>query len=743
MDHMVVGGTRRESVDRLIKMTEIAEPENPKRALEYARDAFEEARADGYVFGIAASLMRQGRIYWLLSDHETASKNLLDSLEISKKNGYALLEAESYNCLGNIFCEMENFDRALENYMTALRIVVREGLTELEGRIYNNIGLIYMELRDYDSAHEYFGKSMLVLEAMDVLSLRGLLPPLINMAELNVHRESFETAIEFLEQADTMAESAHDTIAIAQILQLKGKIYLKTGRLDAAVESFEQSVSLASESSHLLTSVLVSMDLHEAYIRSGEEEKAVSVLKRAMQLAEQSKNWSLIFKGALALASFYEGQDQYEEALSYYKKYYEAERQFESERTETRLRNLTSQFRIEQTQNEKELYRLKNIELKEKADELQKKSLELETINSKLHVISKISQDITSSLDLFVIFERIYAHLQEVMDVKVCGLAIYDEWTEEIEFKAFIENGNRIKDVPKIPANHKTSLAALCLRQREAVVIRNIERDASEIGTSGMMMTTDEVKVKSVVYLPLVFEQHIVGVLTVQSGRADAYGPESLELLKLLSNHIAIATNNAAKSDKLEKEIQKRKEAQTDLEELSHRLLNLSQIDGLTGVSNRRRFDEAMDFEWKRSFRENLPLSVMFIDVDYFKQYNDTYGHIQGDQCLIRVANTLRACLKRGTDLIARYGGDEFVVLLANTDIAGAKAVSDKMMEAMSGIGIRHEISPHDGRLTITIGVATKVPTVSGDQSHIMELADRALYHAKQSGRNKVHHHQE
>lgn len=165
--------------------------------------------------------------------------------------------------------------------------------------------------------------------------------------------------------------------------------------------------------------------------------------------------------------------------------------------------------------------------------------------------------------------------------------------------------------------------------------------------------------------------------------------------------------------------------AQADL------LRELAFIDGLTGVHNRRHFDERFAAETRRAQRTRSPLAVLMADVDHFKRYNDQCGHLAGDDCLRRVAATLRACLRRPTDLLARYGGEEFVCLLPDTDLAGAIGVAQGMEDAVRGLGLPHP--GVDGIVTISVGVAAE-----GEVTGLVEAADRALYLAKAAGRGRV-----
>jgi diguanylate cyclase (GGDEF)-like protein len=166
-------------------------------------------------------------------------------------------------------------------------------------------------------------------------------------------------------------------------------------------------------------------------------------------------------------------------------------------------------------------------------------------------------------------------------------------------------------------------------------------------------------------------------------------------------------------------------------------LQQLLSTDAMTGIANRRRFDAALTREWRRCRRSDLPLSLLMIDVDHFKAYNDHCGHPQGDACLRQVAQVLVDAVGRPGDLAARYGGEEFVCLLPEITTAGALAVANRLMAALRQANIVHPNSPSGPRLTISIGVATAT-ALTGEPEQLVEFADRLLYEAKEAGRNQV-----
>ena len=168
-------------------------------------------------------------------------------------------------------------------------------------------------------------------------------------------------------------------------------------------------------------------------------------------------------------------------------------------------------------------------------------------------------------------------------------------------------------------------------------------------------------------------------------------------------------------------------------------LERLSVLDGLTGIANRRRFDEAFDHEWLRARRLGTTLSLIIIDVDYFKRYNDNYGHAAGDECLRQVARVLANGARRPGDLVARYGGEEFVVIMPETDAAGAIVIAETLRRGVHAIALPHAFSAAAGVVTVSIGGATIVPArYEHGPEELIKLADARLYEAKNAGRNRV-----
>lgn len=189
---------------------------------------------------------------------------------------------------------------------------------------------------------------------------------------------------------------------------------------------------------------------------------------------------------------------------------------------------------------------------------------------------------------------------------------------------------------------------------------------------------------------------------------------------------------------KLQQEIEQRHRAEVALQDANQKLQRLATVDGLTQLANRRRFDEFLNQAWHILSREQLPLSLLLCDIDYFKLYNDSKGHQAGDECLKLVARAMSRAVKRSSDLVARYGGEEFAVILPNTNGEGALQVAERIRASVKKDAIAHPKSPISENVTLSIGVSCTTPCRDFSPEELIAVADRGLYQAKEAGRDRA-----
>ncbi|NEQ36475.1 MAG: diguanylate cyclase [Okeania sp. SIO3I5] len=222
--------------------------------------------------------------------------------------------------------------------------------------------------------------------------------------------------------------------------------------------------------------------------------------------------------------------------------------------------------------------------------------------------------------------------------------------------------------------------------------------------------------------------------------RSIRYSLERIQLVQKLQHREQQLSNfNQKLTDEV---LQRTYELKEQNEKLQY-LLKISNTDALTGIPNRYHWETVLERDWKRAIRESQSMSLIMIDIDFFKLFNDNYGHPQGDICLKKVAQVIQRTLKRSTDLVARYGGEEFVVVLPSTDKSGAMFVAESLRTEVNSLKIIHEASKVDKYITISLGLATIIPTVNSHPDELISQADKALYLAKKEGRNCVRYYQD
>ena len=231
-------------------------------------------------------------------------------------------------------------------------------------------------------------------------------------------------------------------------------------------------------------------------------------------------------------------------------------------------------------------------------------------------------------------------------------------------------------------------------------------------------------QIKAELLMPIFQEDRLWGALIAHRyEQAESWTAEEVNILSRIINQLAIAIQHS--------------ELHEQLELANQQLHHLANTDCLTQLANRRHFDHCIHEEWKRLKREKLPLSLILCDIDYFKKYNDFYGHPEGDVCLQRVAQAISSSVKRPVDLVARYGGEEFAVLLPNTDLPGVIQVAKRIQQTVAALKIPHLQSDFNQYVTLSLGITSLIPSLDVTPDQFIKRADQALYEAKAKGRNQ------
>ena len=321
-----------------------------------------------------------------------------------------------------------------------------------------------------------------------------------------------------------------------------------------------------------------------------------------------------------------------------------------------------------------------------------------------MEMMSEVSRTALETTDLHELLDRIVEYIAAHFPIDLVEILLHDEEAREYIEAAFAGGIMPVSKGTRWPMTK--GIIGRCIARQKTQLVLDGRTDPDYVSFHPSL--TAEMSV------PIVFQRRTLGVLNLESASPDVFTPANVLALEAFADQVAGAIHLA--------------QVTRDLEEANTRLQRLSMMDALTGVDNRRRFDEVLDREWRRSTRSGATLSLLMIDVDRFKEFNDTHGHQAGDECLRSVAAVLRECLSRAGDVVARYGGEEFAVLLPDSVPDSASRVAERLRARVE------ERTP----ITISIGVATLAGTRDTLPSRLVATADDALYEAKREGRNRV-----
>ncbi|MBR8834751.1 MAG: diguanylate cyclase [Stigonema ocellatum SAG 48.90 = DSM 106950] len=346
---------------------------------------------------------------------------------------------------------------------------------------------------------------------------------------------------------------------------------------------------------------------------------------------------------------------------------------------------------------------------------------ELQQQTQRERMICAIAQHIRQSLDLDEILNTTVAEIRQFLqNDRVIIYRFNPDWSGVVVTESVAEGWQPILNM-EITDSYFVKMQGQSYQQGLVKVI-------SDIYTAGFadcyVEFLEQLQVRAKLVVPILQGDRLWGLLIAHHCNAPReWQPRDCELLKQLATQVGIAIQQS--------------ELYQQLQVANQQLQHLAMVDQLTHLPNRRCFDLKLDYAWRNLLREQRCLSLLLCDIDYFKQYNDTYGHAAGDTCLTLVAETFKQTVKRSTDLAARYGGDEFVVILLNTDSHGATQIAREIQKAVQQLSIPHKASAVNQYITLSIGIATVIPNTDMVPLNLVEAADQALYQAKAQGRNR------
>lgn len=638
--------------------------------------------------------------------------------------------------IGGISYSQGLYENCYEHYNKVLINEELHGISKLKPSAHCNIALVHMRLDDIEGAAFRLKKALDTLEENKDTDPRyhyrktwimSMYFPIL--CELN----RIDEMIPFMEEMEN-SFNTHDNIHNSYQYNLAMMYYHFTGgNFDLAKTYYNKSMELISNdndnmkfSLHIafcITSIQYKLDeafyldvLMEAYEMNKQKEYSDSApfLDLAVTFFKQSQREELYLESVQLLA----------EALKKKILYDKNARLHSFQVLESNLYKVKDYEEVES----------KNIELKRLAEEAIRHKNEVEEMNKRIKIVHDLGRKLTTSLDIKEVVDLIYKNLKENVPLTTFYIVLSDNKNQLLRSLTYYE-WDELRPNFVIPIDSENSVVAECYREGKVITINDLDKDKDYL--SKLLIKIGKGATKSAIFTPLIVGDEVVAVCSIQHHVPGVFNESHRLFLEELTPYLAVAINNANKSTELENEISSHKKTQDNLISANARLEMLSAIDGLTQISNRRDFETRVLSMMDDSIQQEKPISIFMFDLDYFKSFNDTYGHLEGDEALKSVARIIRKHLDGVKGLSARFGGEEFIAACLGLGEEESIQLANAIREDLYEENIHHENSPI-GRLTISIGVAISMNNVHVVKSDIMRWADISLYNAKNTGKNKA-----
>lgn len=651
------------------------------------------------------------------------------------------LVAVNLNIIGNAYYVFRMNERAMEFFLNVIQCEKEHGITSMTVAVYNNISLIYMELGEYHKSKGYLKLALESLEAIKEKNTRYEAQKCYCLSYLMIcdfelkKKKEVEKTYRLIQGID---EEQLDPFTKYVLRFAQMYYYFIEGKYDLGKQAYLEAKEVLEKNT-----VTDTLDVVAAFINLCSRFKLdcsfyadeVEMIEEGEEKEQREKKEHSSFDTEVykVLRKFYRQTKNKEKLKKTTTRYIQ---RLEKDVELTKSQQLESIDVICEIREKQQSFAAANPQNKEIhliAEEAIRTKNDLQKMYRRMEIINTIGQKITSCLKLEEVIDVIYQNVYENIPVDAFILMVVEPEHQHLRSVAFYED-NDLREDFMIPLEKEDSIFADCYHKNEWIILRNIPYDDYFFEKTWVQRAGD---IKSAIFIPLVVGEQIIGLCSIQNKEINAFTKEHQLFFKQLSPYLSIALNNAVRSWKLEGEIRSHLKTQVELEKANYRLELLSSLDGLTQISSRRDFETKVLKMIREAEESRLSFSIFMCDIDFFKMYNDSYGHLEGDEVLKIVAQNFRKNVDMVGGLTARFGGEEFIGACIGLNHMDARKLANQICLDIYDMNIENEKAPL-GRVTISIGVAVVESATIGLKSDIIRLADKCLYNAKNTGKNKV-----
>lgn len=688
--------------------------------------------AEDFIFRLFVQTTKL-RLLYLEGSRESLVSDLVPLIERAAALKVWELVSYNLNMLGNVYFSMKLYEKAFEYYK---KVIINDSMHDL-GRVTPNalfnIGVMHFSLSDDETAIKYVKEAIAFLEKLGestpgydfrMSNYVSILVPVL--VEDIAKVEEYIGMLKKYENNPIISTSYNYNIAHLYY-------YFAIGEIEKALACMNILRSMTIEPKDVFDASVSVLFCDQCMKSNVDTKYYIDEIKYLERLHEEnSPNASN--QSYEVLTNYYKLIGYEQKYNSLYEKYIHYLEAILENNDKSKVESFKTISRLLDETSENDITLTKNKELQMLAEEALKSKEMVEESNKRIAMINELGKKLTTSLNVMEIVDTVYNYLKRNLPMTTFVIVVEDAETDQLKTVAYYDSEESLKPF-SIKKTDVNSIFAQSFNNKEFILIDDVYND--DRYSSKPLVKIGSGYIRSAVFMPLSVGDKVIGVCTVQDIDANAYTEKDILFMEELVPYLSIAINNALKSEALEKEICMRKQAEAELTSANNILQRLSSMDGLTQISNRRVFEIKANELMHQAEYEDLDVAFYMFDIDYFKKYNDNYGHLEGDEALKAVAGVVSKHFERIGGICARFGGEEFIAATIGLEEEKCYRIASDVLVDIHQLNIQHSESPF-GRVTVSGGVAISSEHGYINKSMMMRWADTTLYRAKSSGKNRI-----